>query len=37
MQDVSNTELIRRKFLTVVEDLDERGRRRWAAVLPSLE
>jgi hypothetical protein len=32
MQDVSNIELIRRKFLTLAEDLDERGRRRWAAV-----
>lgn len=32
MQDVSNTESIRRKFLTLMEDLDERGRRRWAAV-----
>ncbi|MGH7221598.1 MAG: ISAzo13 family transposase [Gemmataceae bacterium] len=32
MQDVSNSELIRRKFMTLVEDLDERGRRRWAAV-----
>lgn len=32
MQEVSNIELIRRKFMTLVEDLDERGRRRWAAV-----
>lgn len=31
MQDVSNIELIQRKFMTLAEDLDERGRRRWAA------
>jgi Rhodopirellula transposase DDE domain len=32
MQDASNAELIRRKFLALVGDLDERARRRWAAV-----
>jgi hypothetical protein len=32
MQDASNTELIRGKFDALVHDLDERARRRWAAV-----
>ena len=32
MQDASNAELIRRKFLALESDLDERARRRWAAV-----
>jgi hypothetical protein len=32
MQDASNAELIRRKFEALVNDLDERARRRWAAV-----
>lgn len=31
MQDASNIELIRRKYLLIQSDLDERGRRRWAA------
>jgi hypothetical protein len=31
MQDASLRESIRRKFLVLAEDLDERGRRRWAA------
>src|SRR5438067_131482 len=32
MQDASNAELIRRKFVALVDELDERARRRWAAV-----
>jgi hypothetical protein len=32
MQDASNAELIRRKFDALIDDLDERARRRWAAV-----
>jgi hypothetical protein len=32
MQDAFHTELIRRKFESLVGDLDERARRRWAAV-----
>ncbi len=32
MQDASKAELIRRKFEALVDDLDERARRRWAAV-----
>jgi hypothetical protein len=32
MQDASNAELIRRKFMALEGDLDERARRRWAAV-----
>lgn len=32
MQDAFHTELIRRKFDSLVEDLDERALRRWAAV-----
>lgn len=32
MQDALKTDLIRRKFLALVDDLDERARRRWAAV-----
>ncbi len=32
MQDAANVELIRRKFSVLVNDLDERARRRWAAV-----
>jgi transposase len=32
MQDASATALIRRKFDALVDDLDERARRRWAAV-----
>lgn len=32
MQDAANAELIRRKFEALVDDLDERARRRWAAV-----
>jgi hypothetical protein len=32
MQDASNSELIRQKFQALVDDLDERARRRWAAV-----
>ena len=31
MQDASLRESIRRKYLALAEDLDERGRRRWAA------
>jgi hypothetical protein len=31
MQDAANVELIRRKFSVLVNDLDERARRRWAA------
>jgi hypothetical protein len=32
MQDAETVEAIRRKFLELLDDLDERGRRRWAAV-----
>src|SRR5580692_3877275 len=32
MQDAANVELIRHKFSVLVNDLDERARRRWAAV-----
>lgn len=32
MQDASKAEVIRRKFVALVNDLDERARRRWAAV-----
>src|SRR5580692_9388345 len=32
MQDAIEIELIRSKFIAMAADLDERGRRRWAAV-----
>jgi hypothetical protein len=32
MQDASRIELVRSKFIAMAADLDERGRRRWAAV-----
>src|SRR5436190_10363806 len=32
MQDATKIELIRSKYIAMVADLDERGRRRWAAV-----
>ena len=32
MPDAKVVELIRQKFVDLVSDLDERGRRRWAAI-----
>jgi hypothetical protein len=32
MQDAENVEMIRGKYIVMLDDLDERGRRRWAAV-----
>src|SRR3954452_23653682 len=32
MQDAETTAAIRAKYLELLDDLDERGRRRWAAV-----
>lgn len=32
MQDADNVETIRGKYIVLLDDLDERGRRRWAAV-----
>src|SRR4051794_40219484 len=32
MQDAETTAVIRAKYLELLDDLDERGRRRWAAV-----